>query len=59
VPRNSRARGTVGSLDGPSKTIIVEPLRIPAAPPLPPPATPEREPERSKPVPEKEPVPAR
>jgi hypothetical protein len=59
VVGRTRSRQPAGSLDGPSKTIIVEPLRVPAAPPLPAPVTPEREPERSKPAPEKEPVPAR
>jgi hypothetical protein len=47
TPRRSRSRLT-GSLDGPSRTITVEPLETPA--PAPPPALPEREPERpSKP----------
>jgi hypothetical protein len=44
TPRRSRSRLT-GSLDGPSRTITVEPVETPA--PAPPPAIrPEREPER-------------
>ena len=48
TPRRSRSPLT-GSLDGPSRTITVEPVETPA--PAPPPAVlPEREPERpSKP----------
>ena len=49
TPRRSRSHLT-GSLDGPSRTITVEPVETPT--PAPPPAVrPEREPERpSKPV---------
>jgi hypothetical protein len=49
TPHRSRSHLT-GSLDGPSRTITVEPVEIPAAPPLPD-VLPEREPERpSKPA---------
>jgi hypothetical protein len=48
TPSRSRSRLT-GSLDGPSRTITVEPVETPAPPPLPD-VRPEREPERpSKP----------
>ena len=57
--RHTGSRPLVGSLDGPSKTIIVEPIQVPAGKPLPPAVAPEREPERSQPKPEREPVPAR
>ena len=53
------SRPLVGTLDGPSKTIIVEPIQVPAGKPLPPAVAPEREGERSKPAREREPVPAR
>lgn len=59
MPPNTVSRPLVGSLDGPSRTIIVEPLRAPAIAPLPPAVAPEREPERSEPAPEREPTPAR
>jgi hypothetical protein len=49
----------VGSLDGPSKTIVVEPLSVPAKQPRQPAVAPEPEPERSKPAPTREPVPTR
>ena len=58
VHRHTLPRPLVGTLDGPSKTIVVEPIQIPAGKPLPPAVTPEREPERSAPPPEREPVPA-
>lgn len=58
VHRHTVSRPPVGTLDGPSKTIIVEPIKIPAGKPLPPAVAPEREPERSKPAPDREPVPA-
>lgn len=49
TPRRSRSRLT-GSLDGPSRTITVEPVETPTPAP-PPEVRPEREPERpSKPV---------
>lgn len=48
APRRSRSRLT-GSLDGPSRTITVEPVETPTPAP-PPEISPEREPERpSKP----------
>jgi len=46
----------VGTLDGPSRTIVVEPIRVPAKQPHQPAVAPEREPERPKPEPEREPV---
>ena len=49
----------VGSLDGPSKTITVEPVVVPVTAPSPPAVTPEPPPERSKPAPERQPAPAR
>jgi hypothetical protein len=55
--RKSGDRQLVGSLDGPSRTITVEPLRVPEAPQVPP-AIPEPAPERSDPAPEREPVPS-
>lgn len=57
--RYTAARPLVGTLDGPSKTITVEPIRVPAGKPLPPSVAPEREPDRSKPEPEREPAPVR
>ena len=59
VHRPTEPRKLVGSLDGPSKTIIVEPLRVPAVAPQPPAVAPEREGEPSAPPPEREPTPAR
>jgi hypothetical protein len=56
--RHNVSRPLVGSLDGPSKTIIVEPIQVPARGPLPPAVAPEQEPKRSEPAPEREPVPA-
>jgi hypothetical protein len=53
-------RPLTDSLDGPSKTFTVEPLRVPAT--APPPRVipePEPEPERSEPDREREPVPSR
>ena len=57
-PHNVPTR-LVGSLDGPSKTIIVEPLRVPATQPVQPVVAPERDPKRSEPGPEREPAPGR
>lgn len=57
--RPTKPRQPVGTLDGPSKTITVEPIRVPATQPATPAVTPEREPERSEPAPERDPVPAR
>jgi hypothetical protein len=56
--RHTKPRKPVGTLDGPSKTITVEPIRVPVTQPVTPAVTPEREPERSAPTPEREPVPA-
>jgi hypothetical protein len=56
-----RRRWIVGSLPGPSRTITVEPIRIPAAPRIAPALPPERRephPDR-EPRPDREPVPAR
>jgi len=54
------SRRPVGSLDGPSKTITVEPVQIPVTRPAPPVVAPEpAAQERSAPAPEREPVPAR
>lgn len=53
------SRQPVGSLDGPSRTITVEPLRVPATAPAPPEIAPEPAPGRSDPVPEREPARAR
>ena len=47
TPRRSRPRLT-GSLDGPSRTITVEPVETPAPAPLPD-VHPEREPEHEQP----------
>jgi hypothetical protein len=50
TPRRSRSQ-LIGSLDGPSRTITVEPVETPAPAP-PPEVRPEREPERpSRPTP--------
>jgi hypothetical protein len=45
-----RRRWIVASLPGPSRTITVEPIRVPAAPPV----VPEVAPERSAPDPDRE-----
>jgi hypothetical protein len=55
-PRRSRSRLT-GSLDGPSRTITVEPVEAPMPAP-PPEIRPEREPERPS-KPPRPPVPSR
>jgi hypothetical protein len=56
--RPARSRLT-GSLDGPSRTIIVEPVEAPTPTPAPAPQTrPEREPERPS-KPSRPPAPAR
>ena len=57
--RHTVSRRPVGSLDGPSKTITVEPVQIPATRPAQPAVAPEPAPERSEPAPEREPLPAR
>ena len=50
---------TSGSLPGPSRTITVEPIRIPASPREVPRTEPQHEPERREPDPKREPVPTR
>jgi hypothetical protein len=59
VHRHTVPRKPVGSLDGPSKTITVEPLKVPTTVPSPPTVAPEPAPKRSDPAPKREPVPAR
>lgn len=54
-----RRHAIEGSLPGPSRTITVEPIRVPAAPPVVPEVAPELPPERPEPRPEREPVPVR
>lgn len=49
----------VGSLDGPSKTITVEPVVVPVTAPAPPADTPDFPPECPEPAPERPPAPAR
>ncbi|MGH9118473.1 MAG: hypothetical protein ACRD0A_11560 [Acidimicrobiales bacterium] len=46
-PRTSKERVLRGTLDGPSRTIEVEPVTQPTPAPSPPAAPPEREPERT------------
>jgi hypothetical protein len=58
VHRHTVPRRPVGSLDGPSKTITVEPIRLPATQPARPAVSPEPAPERPEPSPERESVPA-
>jgi hypothetical protein len=52
----TRRPETSGTHPGPSRTITVEPIRIPASPPAPR-IEPQHEPEPRKPDPEREPVP--
>jgi hypothetical protein len=59
-------RWIVGSLPGPSRTITVEPVRVPVTPRVAPALPPEREPDPKRaprpertPCPDREPVPAR
>lgn len=60
MSQDAKSRALVGSLDGPSKTIIVEPVRVPATAPLPPAVPPDRsEPEPSDPERERVPAPSR
>ena len=59
MPEHAASRPLVGTLDGPSKTITVEPIRVPAGKPLRPAVAPERKPDHSKPEPEREPAPVR
>lgn len=54
----TRPTGTSGTLPGPSRTITVEPIRIPASPREVPRIEPEHEPERREPDPKRDPVPA-
>jgi hypothetical protein len=49
---------TSGSLPGPSRTITVEPLRVPASPREVPRTEPQHEPERREPTPKRDPVPS-
>jgi len=58
-PTVTRRTGTSGSLPGPSRTITVEPVRIPASPRVVPRTEPQHEPERREPDPKRDPVPAR
>jgi hypothetical protein len=58
-PTVIRRRTITGSLPGPSRTITVEPLRVPASPHEVPRTEPQHEPERCKPDPQREPVPSR
>ena len=57
--RHTVPRKLVGTLDGPSKTITVEPLQVPVTAPAEPAVVPEPVPERSDPVPERELTPPR
>lgn len=57
--RHTVPRRPVGSLDGPSRTIIVEPVDVPATRPAQPAVAPERGPEPSEPTPQREPARAR
>jgi hypothetical protein len=50
---------TSGSLPGPSRTITVEPLRVPASPREVPRTEPQHEPERRESDPKRDPVPSR
>jgi len=59
VHRHTVPRQPVGSLDGPSRTITVEPLRVPATQPAQPTVAPERQPEPGEPTPQREPARAR
>lgn len=58
-PTATRRSEISGSLPGPSRTITVEPIRIPASPREVPRTPPPHEPERREPAPKREPVPAR
>jgi hypothetical protein len=58
-PTVTRRTETSGSLPGPSRTITVEPIRIPASPREMPRIEPRREPDRRESDPKREPVPAR
>jgi hypothetical protein len=60
-PQSTPIRRTeiFGSLPGPSRTITVEPIRIPASPREVPHTEPQHEPERRESDPKREPVPSR
>jgi hypothetical protein len=58
-PPTTRPRAISGSLPGPSRTITVEPLRVPVSPREVPRIEPQHEPERREPDPKREPVPSR
>jgi hypothetical protein len=57
--RTARRTDILGSLPGPSKTITVEPVRVPVSPREVPYTEPQHEPERRESDPKREPVPAR
>jgi len=57
-PTVTRRPEISGSLPGPSRTITVEPIKVPAAPRVPR-IEPTHEPERREPDPKREPVPSR
>jgi hypothetical protein len=57
--RPSKPRRPVGTLDGPSRTITVEPIQVPAKQPETPSVTPEPSEPAPERDPEREPVPAR
>ncbi len=57
--RPTRRSGITGSLPGPSRTITVEPIRVPASPREVPRTEPQREPARREPDPKRDPVPSR
>ena len=58
-PTVVRRPDTTGSLPGPSRTITVEPIRVPASPREVPRTEPQHEPERRESNPKREPVPTR
>jgi len=57
--RPSNPRRPVGTLDGPSRTITVEPIHVPAKQPVTPAVTPEPSGPSPERKPEREPAPAR
>jgi hypothetical protein len=58
-PTVIRRTDIAGSLPGPSRTITVEPIRIPASPREVPQTEPQYEPARREPTPKRDPVPSR
>jgi hypothetical protein len=58
-PTGTRRFEISGSLPGPSRTITVEPIRIPASPREAPRTEPQHEPARRDPEPKRDPVPSR